>query len=76
MIALTRVVVLLGVVGLLSAAEAAGRIDSAELKKLQGTWTLVSGEMDGKPLPDEAMKPNKITVEEGRDRHRVAPSVE
>lgn len=61
MTVLTRIVVLLGVVGLLSTAEANGKIDPAELKKLQGTWTLVSGEMDGKALPDEAVKKNKIT---------------
>ena len=59
------VVVLLGVVSLLSAAEAKGKIDQAELKKLQGTWTLVSGEMDGKPLPDAAVKPSKITWKKG-----------
>ena len=59
------VVVLLGVVGVLSAAEANGKIDPAELKKLQGTWTLVSGEMDGKPLPDDAVKPSKITWTKG-----------
>jgi uncharacterized protein (TIGR03067 family) len=56
-----RVVLLLGVIGLLSAAEANGKVDPAELKKLQGTWTLVSGEMDGKPMPDEAVKKSKIT---------------
>ena len=65
MTVLVRIVVLLGVVGLLSAAEANGKIDSAELKKLQGTWTMVSGEMDGKPLPDEAVKKNKITWKDG-----------
>ena len=54
-------VMLLGGVGLFSAAEAKSKIDSAELKKLQGTWTLVSGEMDGKPLPNGAVKKNKIT---------------
>jgi uncharacterized protein (TIGR03067 family) len=62
---LMRVVLLLGVVGLLSAAEANGKVDSAELKKLQGTWALVSGEMDGKPLPDEAVKKNKMTWKQG-----------
>ncbi|WP_306546135.1 TIGR03067 domain-containing protein [Desulfobulbus sp.] len=33
-----------------------------ELQKFQGTWVMISGEMDGKKVPEEHVKQNKITV--------------
>ena len=43
-----------------------------DLAKLQGEWSAVSGEMDGKPLPDEyvkngkrILKDNELTVQFG-----------
>ena len=33
-----------------------GQVDASELKKFQGTWKMVSGEMDGQKLKDEHVK--------------------
>lgn len=33
-----------------------------DLKKTEGTWTLVSGEADGKPLPEAEVKSAKLTI--------------
>jgi uncharacterized protein (TIGR03067 family) len=33
-----------------------------DLKKMQGTWTLVSGEADGMPLPEEVVKVAELTI--------------
>lgn len=35
---------------------------SDEMKKAGGTWTLVSGEMNGKPLPEPDVKNAKLTI--------------
>jgi uncharacterized protein (TIGR03067 family) len=32
-----------------------------ELQKFQGTWVMISAEMDGKKVPEEHVKQNKIT---------------
>jgi uncharacterized protein (TIGR03067 family) len=32
-----------------------------EKKKFEGTWQMVSGEVDGKPVADEHVKPSRIT---------------
>ena len=50
--------VLVFVVGLMVAADEASKKD---LDQLQGTWTLVSEERDGKKLPGEEVKKTKIT---------------
>ncbi len=34
----------------------------AELKKLQGTWQLVSAETDGKKLPEETVKKIRVVI--------------
>jgi uncharacterized protein (TIGR03067 family) len=33
-----------------------GQVDAAEMKKFQGTWKMVSAEMDGKKVKDENVK--------------------
>ena len=59
---------LFGVMLLLGAALAIGADDKKddaakeELKKLQGTWLLVSGEEDGKKLADDGVKTIKAVV--------------
>ena len=37
-----------------------GQVDASELKKFQGTWKMVSGEMDGQKLKDEHVKRSKV----------------
>ena len=41
--------------------QAQGQSDAEALQKLQGTWVLVSAEMDGKQVKDEHVKLSKIT---------------
>lgn len=48
-------------VGVLAAAQAEGLLDSAELKKFQGNWVMVSAEMDGKKVHDNHVKQSNIT---------------
>jgi uncharacterized protein (TIGR03067 family) len=44
------------------AAFGEGKNDEKEMKKLAGTWTMVSGEVDGKPVEDEHVKASRITL--------------
>jgi uncharacterized protein (TIGR03067 family) len=50
-----------------SFASAASAIDDLEL--LQGAWTMVSGEMDGEPLPAEEVKTARLFID--GDKHVV-----
>lgn len=45
----------------ISAAQAQGQSVDAELQKFQGTWVMVSAEMDGKKVHDAHVKQSKIT---------------
>jgi len=45
----------------IAAAQAHAQSIDAELQKFQGTWVMVSGEMDGKKVPDAHVKQSKIT---------------
>jgi uncharacterized protein (TIGR03067 family) len=45
----------------LVAAQAQGQSANAGLKKFQGAWILVSGEMDGRKVADEHVKQSRIT---------------
>jgi uncharacterized protein (TIGR03067 family) len=47
--------------GLLVAADTKDDAAKKELQKFKGTWVMVSGEVDGKPVPDEHVKKSKIT---------------
>ena len=58
---LAAVLLLISFAGLATAADTLGDDAKAELKKLQGTWELVSGEVDGKKVADEDAKQSKIT---------------
>jgi uncharacterized protein (TIGR03067 family) len=40
-----------------------------DLKKLEGTWTMVSGEKDGKPVPEQTIKIAKLVIK--GDQHDV-----
>jgi len=44
-------------------ADVGGEDAKKELQKLQGTWTMVSGEMDGKKAADEHVKLGKLMYE-------------
>ena len=48
-------------VGAIAAALAQGQSADAELQKFQGTWVMVSAEMDGKNVSDADVKQSKIT---------------
>ena len=48
-------------VGTIAAAPAPGQGADAELQKFQGTWVMISAEMDGKKVADAQVKQSKIT---------------
>jgi uncharacterized protein (TIGR03067 family) len=54
-------------------AEVGGEDAKKELEKFQGTWVMVSGEMDGKKPADEHVKQSKI-VYEGNKIQVIAPN--
>ncbi len=56
-----RTAVLLSL-GLLLGAGGAGDEAKKELKRFEGTWVLVSGEVDGKPVADKHIKASKMTI--------------
>ena len=45
----------------IAAAPAPGQSAEAELQKFQGTWVMISAEMDGKKVSDADVKQSKIT---------------
>jgi uncharacterized protein (TIGR03067 family) len=51
------------VAGLLAAAQAPAGDAKKELDKLQGTWTVVTVEADGKPLPAEQTQTMKLVIQ-------------
>jgi hypothetical protein len=54
------------VIALLVAAEAqTDQVDKQELQKLQGTWVLVSGEVDGTPVAPRREQQDQLQ----RDHH-------
>jgi uncharacterized protein (TIGR03067 family) len=53
-----RAVLLVAALSLAGAA--ADETDAKQFKKLQGSWELVSGEMDGKPIAEEHVKKGRI----------------
>ena len=56
-------------VGLLIAATSFGGDAKTELKKLEGTWSMVSGEAKGEKLPESTIKSAKLTIV--GDKHTV-----
>ena len=64
-----RYAVLILAAGLLVAAAAKDDEISKELKKAEGTYTLKSGEDDGKKMTDDALKGSKLTLE--GEKHTV-----
>jgi len=62
--ALTLPFVVLAIAGLFAAAVAEAKdtkVDQQELKRLQGTWVLVSGEVEGKKVASEAIEASRMT---------------
>jgi uncharacterized protein (TIGR03067 family) len=64
-----RALTVLAVGLLLAGAAPEGDAAKEEAKKLEGTWAMVSGEQDGKPLPAETVQ--KARLEITGDRHTV-----
>ena len=60
-IVMVTVMSLVWSVGAIAAALAQGQSADAELQKFQGTWVMVSAEMDGKKVSDADVKQSKIT---------------
>ena len=60
---IAAVILLLGAIGSSFAADVGGEAAEKELKKLQGTWVMVSEEQDGKKLADEHVSKSKIITE-------------
>jgi uncharacterized protein (TIGR03067 family) len=60
-------------IGSVFGADVGGEDAKKELQKFQGTWVMVSGEMDGKKPADEHVKQGKI-VFEGNKMHIVVPN--
>ncbi|MBV5326792.1 MAG: TIGR03067 domain-containing protein [Chlorobium sp.] len=58
---IAAIMTLLWSVSTFTVAQAQEKIADAELQKFQGTWVMVSAEMDGKKVPEEHVKQNKIT---------------
>lgn len=54
---------ILGVGALLAADAAPDKAVLKDVERLQGTWTLVSGSSDGKPLPKEFIKDVRLVVD-------------
>jgi uncharacterized protein (TIGR03067 family) len=62
--ALTLPFVVLAIAGLFIAPVVESKdnkVDQQELKRFQGTWVLVSGEMEGKKVPPEAIEASRMT---------------
>lgn len=60
---LGALILLLGACGSLMAADSPEDEAKTELQKFQGTWVLVSGEIDGKKVAEEHVKQSKITFD-------------
>jgi uncharacterized protein (TIGR03067 family) len=58
---IVTVMLLVWSVGTMAAPPAPGQSAEAELQKFQGTWALVSAEMDGKKVNDVDVKKGRIT---------------
>ena len=46
-------------------AQAKGDDSAAELKKFEGSWVMVSGKSDGKPIPADLVAKNRIVWKSG-----------
>jgi uncharacterized protein (TIGR03067 family) len=57
--------------GLLLAAGAPGGDAKGELKRLGGTWHMVSGEQDGKAVPEDVVKGARLVLKGNRHTVRV-----
>jgi uncharacterized protein (TIGR03067 family) len=58
---MTRHLVVALAFGFLVSAGLAEDKGASDQKKIQGTWTVVSGERDGKPIPEEKTKSVRVT---------------
>src|SRR5262249_19704379 len=64
---LPHALLLVPVAFLLIAAEDAKK----DLKKLEGTWSLVSGELAGQKLPEDAVKNSELTIKGNKHTVKV-----
>ena len=55
----------IGIVFLAFAGAAAAQDAKKEMTRLEGEWTMVSGEIDGQAMPDEMRKTAKRVVQDG-----------
>src|SRR2546430_16084221 len=62
---LMRVLVSLTAAFLLVGADAPSDAVKKEMAQLEGEWTMVSGERDGQPLPDNFLKDAKRVAKDG-----------
>jgi uncharacterized protein (TIGR03067 family) len=53
-------VALIFILSSLAPKQVQGQVDSKELKKFQGTWELVAGELDGQQIKDENLKNSRM----------------
>jgi uncharacterized protein (TIGR03067 family) len=61
------IIALLGLSPIASAEDAA----KAELKKLDGTWQLISAVTDGKPAPDDFVTKVQVIIKDGKHTVRI-----
>jgi uncharacterized protein (TIGR03067 family) len=71
MTSIAAALLLLGSIGSPFAAGVGGEYPQKELQKLQGTWVMVSGELNGKKAPDEHVSRSKISYEGDKIRIMV-----
>ncbi len=64
-----HVVLVLSVGMLIAANSSGGDAAKSDLKKLEGTWSMVSGEAKGEKLPESTVKSAKLTIV--GDKHTV-----
>jgi hypothetical protein len=57
-----QVLVVLSVGLVIAANSVGGDGPKTELKKLEGTWSMVSGEAKGEKLPETTVKSAKLTI--------------
>lgn len=57
---------IISAIALLLVSAATQDVASADLKKFQGTWRLVSAELDGKKTPDDEVKKINLTIQDNK----------
>jgi uncharacterized protein (TIGR03067 family) len=63
---------IVGISGLLLAADTPKEDSKKELDRIQGSWVATSGESAGAPLPDEQVKEMKFVIKENKYSYAIA----